>query len=272
VWEGKRPEDDLNFYALLGIVQAGMWLQDDLEKYLSEFGISYGRFSLLLALLEGREGAKGTRRAAGSAGAATGNDLSARLGINKATVAKMLGKLESEGLVEASADDSDSRKKALSVTARGRALLGRVIPGYLLRMRIIGSSLSDDEKRFMIRSLGKINFLDPRKALSRFSERPLGEKAEDIRELCERGSAEDIDRVMEYLTEGADLPTTKIVDRYLCSVKSMEGMKRIEHYLFNGTQIQRNYCTLFFVRINVWTPVNRAYRMGLIDYIQAYSK
>jgi DNA-binding MarR family transcriptional regulator len=270
--EGKRPEDDLNFYALLGIVQAGMWLQDDLEKYLAEFGVSYGRFSLLLALLEGREGLGSPGKASGSAGAATGNDLSARLGINKATVAKMLDKLKSEGLAEASADDSDSRKKVLSVTAKGRALLERVIPGYLMRMRIIGSNLSDDEKRLMIRSLSKINFLDPRKALSRFSERPLAQKAEEIRELCERGSAEDVDRVMEHLTEGADLPTTKIVDRYLGSVKTMEGMKRIERYLFHGTQIQRNYCTLFFVRINAWTPVNKAYRLGLIDYVQAYSK
>jgi DNA-binding MarR family transcriptional regulator len=266
MWEGKRPEDDLNFYSLLGIVQAGMWLQDDLEKYLAGFGVSYGRFSLLLAMLEGMEGA------AGSARASTGNSLSVKLGINKATIAKMMNKLASDGLVGVSADESDSRKKRLSLTRKGKSLLARIVPGYLERMRIIGSNLSMDEKRFLMKALGKINFLDPRKVPSRFEERPLGEKAAEIKELCERGGAEDLDRVMQYLTEGADLPTTKIVDRYLGSVDRMEGMKRIEHYLFNGTQIQRNYCTLFFVRRNDWKLVNKAYRMGLVDYVQAYSK
>jgi DNA-binding MarR family transcriptional regulator len=270
VWEGKRPEDDLNFYSLLGIVQAGMWLQDDIEKYLAKHGVSYGRFSLLLAILESQDSPAGAGVPAG--GLATGNDLSVKLGIGKATVAKLVEKLRDEGLIEELADGSDARKKRLSATRSGRALLGRIIPGYLERMRIIGSNVSMDEKRFLMLALGKINFLDRRKTLSKFSERPLGEKANEIRELCERGSAEDVDRVMEHLTDGADLPTTKIVDRYLGSVKTIEGMKRIEHYLFNGTQIQRNYSTLFFVRVDDWKLVNKAYRMGLIDYVQAYSK
>jgi DNA-binding MarR family transcriptional regulator len=268
LWDGKRPEDDLNFYSLLGIVQAGMWLQDDLEKYLAGHGVSYGRFSLLLAVLEPQDSPAG----AGAPARAAPNELAARLGLGRATVAKMLDKLRAEGLVAEEADADDARKKRLSATRKGKALLARIVPGYLERMRIIGANLSVDEKRILMRSLAKINFLDPRKALSRFSERPLAEKAEEIRELCERGSAEDIDRVMEHLTDGADLPTTKIVDRYLGSVKTMEGMRRIERYLFDGTQIQRNYCALFFVRIDDWKLVNKAYRMGLIDYVQAYSK
>jgi DNA-binding MarR family transcriptional regulator len=272
VWKGKRPDDDLNFYSLLGIVQSGMWLQDDIEKYLTKHGVSFGRFSLLLAALESQDSPVETRAPAGAGASATGNELSAKLGINKATVAKMVEKLRVEGLVEVSADESDSRKRRYSVTRKGRSLLGRIIPGYLERMRIIGANLSMDEKRFLVRALGKINFLDPRKALSRFSERPLGEKANEIRELCERGASEDVDRVMEYLADGVDLPTTKIVDRYLGEVGTIEGMKRIEHYLFSGNQIQRNYCALFFVRIDDWKLVNKAYRMGLIDYVQAYSK
>lgn len=264
MWKGKRPEDDLNFYSLLGIVQAGMRLQDDIEKYLAGHRVSYGRFSLLLAILESQEAAPG--------GAAIGRELSERLGIGKATAAKMLDKLEREGLVATRAHESDGRKKLLGLTKKGRALLNGIIPGYLERMRIIGANLSTDEKRILIGLLGKVNFLDPRKALSRYEERPLSEKAEEIRALCESGSAEDIDRVMEHLSEGADLPTTKIVDRYLGTVSTTEGLKRIERYLFEGTQIQRNYCTLVFVRRNDWKSVNRAYRMGLIDYVQAYSK
>jgi hypothetical protein len=62
------------------------------------------------------------------------------------------------------------------------------------------------------------------------------------------------------------------VDYYLGTMKKVEGMKRIEHYLFNGSQIQRNYSTLYFARNDDWKLVDKAYRMGLIDYVQAYSK
>jgi hypothetical protein len=52
MWNGKRSVDDYNFYSLLGIVQCGMWLQADIEKYLSKFNLSFGRFSILLSLME----------------------------------------------------------------------------------------------------------------------------------------------------------------------------------------------------------------------------
>ena len=94
----------------------------------------------------------------------------------------------------------------------------------------------------------------------------------EIKKLCERGFKEDISRVLQYLNEDVDLPTTKIVDYYLGTVKNDEGINHIEHFLFNGTQIQRNYCTLFFARRNEWVIVNKAYDLGLIDYAQAYSR
>ncbi len=108
--------------------------------------------------------------------------------------------------------------------------------------------------------------------LSRFRERPISEKSREIQALCARGSPEDIDAVMRYLDDEADLPTTKVVDYYLGTVNGIEGMRRIEWYLFNGAQIQRNYATLYFARMDDWKLVNKAFRMGLIDYRQAYSK
>lgn len=94
---------------------------------------------------------------------------------------------------------------------------------------------------------------------------------QNIRELCLRGESADIDAVMRTL-ESADLPTTRAVDRYLGTVVNPSGISRIEHYLFAGSQIQRNYCTLFFARRDEWRLVNRAYAEGLIDWLQAYSR
>lgn len=92
-----------------------------------------------------------------------------------------------------------------------------------------------------------------------------------IEHHCLKGSAQDIDAVMKAL-DSADLPTTRAVDFYLGKVETESGIRRLEHYLFQGTQIQRNYCTLYFARRNEWTLINSAYAAGLIDRIQAYSR
>ena len=100
----------------------------------------------------------------------------------------------------------------------------------------------------------------------------ITEKCIEIKTHCERGTKEDIENVLSNLNDEVDLPTTKIVDYYLGTVKNSEGIACIEYFLFNGTQIQRNYCTLYFARKNEWDIVNKAYCLGLIDYAQAYSR
>ena len=95
---------------------------------------------------------------------------------------------------------------------------------------------------------------------------------EDIEKSCLSGKSQDIDHVMTILTRSADLPTTKAVDFYLGQVNHPEGINRIKFYLFNGSLIQRNYCTLYFARKNKWETVNEAFRRGLVDWKQAYSR
>jgi len=63
---------------------------------------------------------------------------------------------------------------------------------------------------------------------------------------------------------------SRFIDYALGLVKSSEGVERIKQYLFKGTQIQRNYGTLFFNRRSEkgdWDIVKKAYMMGLIDEI-----
>lgn len=93
-----------------------------------------------------------------------------------------------------------------------------------------------------------------------------------IKERCLRGTAEDIDVVIALLDDHVDLPTTKAIDLYLGYVENSEGRARLAHYLLQGTQLQRNYITLYFARRNEWAPVNDAYAKGLVDWKQAYSR
>lgn len=80
---------------------------------------------------------------------------------------------------------------------------------------------------------------------------------------------------MKALNNDVTLAESKFIDYALSLVSSPEGVKRIREFLFNGTQIQRNYCTLFFCRRcedGDWEVVKKAYNLGLIDARQAFSK
>jgi hypothetical protein len=87
-----------------------------------------------------------------------------------------------------------------------------------------------------------------------------------------RGSSEDVDFLLGHLTPEATLATTKFVDYALSLVENPTGVARIEHYLFGGTQMQRNYSSLYFNRRGDWRIVKRAQEQGLIDEIQAYAR
>lgn len=252
--------DDLNFYSLLAVLQSGMWLRADIESYLAPFGLSHGRFSILLSLQEA------------DAGGVISRDLATLLGVSKPTVTKMVAKLVDEQLIYCTAGTEDSRRKQYHLTEKATDLLHSIIPGYRKRMREMTDAIPEPEKLELIAILSKLSFLNPNRSVLRPNESPTTVKATRIRSLCKRGRREDIDAVLAFLDENTDLPTTKFVDYYLSTVTNPEGIHRIEHYLFKGTQIQRNYCTLYFARKNEWTLVNKAYRMGLVDYAQAYSR
>jgi hypothetical protein len=68
------------------------------------------------------------------------------------------------------------------------------------------------------------------------------------------------------------LAESKFIDFALGQVDTDEGVKTMEHYLFHGTQIQRNYCALYFGRRDEYLLLRKAYEEGLIDAKQAFSR
>ncbi|BAY74514.1 GUN4 domain protein [Nostoc linckia NIES-25] len=63
-----------------------------------------------------------------------------------------------------------------------------------------------------------------------------------------------------------------LVDFTLGLVDTPQGQDRIRHYLFNGTQIQRNYAALYFKRRGAKNILKEAVNQGCIDKLQAFSK
>lgn len=91
-------------------------------------------------------------------------------------------------------------------------------------------------------------------------------------ELAKEGTSESIARIMADLTSETPIVETKFIDYALGYVTSEEGLKTMEDYLFKGTQIQRNYATLYFARLGEYLIIRKAYDMGLIDQRQAFSR
>jgi hypothetical protein len=90
--------------------------------------------------------------------------------------------------------------------------------------------------------------------------------------LAENGSKASIDEIMRHLNRRMTIAESKYIDFALSHIESEEGMELLKHYLFHGTQIQRNYCTLYFARLGEYALVREAYDRGLVDAKQAFSR
>lgn len=93
-----------------------------------------------------------------------------------------------------------------------------------------------------------------------------------LMQKAKNGTPEDVDFIMGCLSMESTIAMTKYVDFSLGLVCNKEGIKRIEKYLFEGSQIQRNYACLFFNRMGEWPLVKSAFELGLIDEIQAFAR
>lgn len=90
--------------------------------------------------------------------------------------------------------------------------------------------------------------------------------------LAKKGTKESIDKIMLNLNENMTLAESRAIDFALSFVDTTEGMDTMKYYLFNGTQIQRNYCALYFGRLHEYLILRDAYDKGLIDEKQAFSR
>jgi hypothetical protein len=86
------------------------------------------------------------------------------------------------------------------------------------------------------------------------------------------GTVAGVDFLMDTLAAEDDFATTRLVDYALSLVDSAEGAGRLQHYLFNGTQRQRNYAALYFKRLNEYGLLMQALAQGKVDSLQVLNK
>ena len=90
--------------------------------------------------------------------------------------------------------------------------------------------------------------------------------------LAKEGTAASVQEIFQHLNTRMSLAESKFIDFALGQVESEAGVAAMERILFHGTQIQRNYCALYFGRRGDYDIVRKAYDLGLIDAKQAFSR
>ncbi len=130
--------------AMLGIKEAGEAIQQSILDVLQkQYHLSEGKFCTLIVLHQHpKEGAP--------------SELSAKIGVTRASTSTMMRKLEEQGLVEVGKAEKDGRAKRVGLTEKGRSFVDEILPPHYLRITRLMDKLSGEERRELIRLLSKL--------------------------------------------------------------------------------------------------------------------
>jgi DNA-binding MarR family transcriptional regulator len=107
-------------------------------------GLSPGRYAVLMALYARKS-------------SLAPSEIADRLRVTRATVTGLLSGLVHDDLVAyVAADEADRRRKAISLTAKGRDLLGNVVPDIFIQMAGLLAPLSRDERITLLQLTKKV--------------------------------------------------------------------------------------------------------------------
>jgi DNA-binding MarR family transcriptional regulator len=145
-WARERPELDVSPAAVVArLGRVVRYLDEGLERVLSDHGLSRGSFDVLASL-----------RRAGAPYRRSPTDLYRSLMRTSGAMTHRLGKLEADGLVRRVPDPGDGRSILVELTPRGRRLVDKVAPLHLENERRLLGPLSEPERTALAETLKKL--------------------------------------------------------------------------------------------------------------------
>jgi DNA-binding MarR family transcriptional regulator len=133
--------------AFLNLLQAGDEAFRVVDSHFAEHNISQGRFMVLMLLLNKPTNCPQTRTPAELAGMAH---------VTRATMTGLIDTLERDHLVKREPDPDDRRMMSVTLTAKGRTLLEKMLPPHFKRMAWLMSPLNEKERKTFVSLLKKI--------------------------------------------------------------------------------------------------------------------
>jgi DNA-binding MarR family transcriptional regulator len=128
------------------------------ERNLIKHNISQGRFCVLMLLLRSVDLRTAKLTAANEclAGPRTPAELADAAGVTRATMTGLVDTLERDGFVKREPDTVDRRMMSVRLTAKGEKFLRDFLPGHFKATGAIMSTLSERERKTLVRLLGKV--------------------------------------------------------------------------------------------------------------------
>ena len=133
--------------AYLNLLRAGDEAYRSSEAYFNEHAMSPGRFTVLMFLYD---------KLRGEPVAQTPAELAEKAGVTRATITGLVDTLERDGLVRREHDPGDRRMMRVSMTPKGHEALREVLPGHFKRMAHLMATLSEHERKTLVRLLNKV--------------------------------------------------------------------------------------------------------------------
>ena len=133
--------------AYLNLLRAGDVAYRQSEDFFTAHNMSPGRFTVLMLLSEGLSGGSLPQTPA---------ELAEKAGVTRATITGLVDTLERDGLVTREHDSDDRRMMRVHLTHRGHAALGEILPGHFKRMATLMATLSEGERKTLVRLLEKV--------------------------------------------------------------------------------------------------------------------
>jgi len=130
---------------LLEIIHVNSQIQSQISAFFSLFGLSAGRFFMLLELFRSEDGSE-----------LSPADLARKQGVTSPTITGLLDGLERDGLIERVQSIVDRRKLVIGLTKQGRSVVAKMLPRQSRCFDEVLSSFSEEE---LVSFLGYLNRL-----------------------------------------------------------------------------------------------------------------
>jgi DNA-binding MarR family transcriptional regulator len=114
-----------------------------LNSYFERYGLSGGKFTVLMQLYTAKQGIPPS-------------EFAERANVTRATITGLLDGLERDGLIQRQPHPSDRRMLTVHLTERGSELMQNILPEHFCRTKILMDTLTVSEKRNLVKLLDKL--------------------------------------------------------------------------------------------------------------------
>jgi len=139
-----REMSPLAVKAAVAMLRTGSDLVTGFEKLMGRYGLSQGRFLILVVMNRTPDALTSPSVLAG------------KIGVTRATMTRLIDGLERDGLIRRYPHREDRRRQEIKLTAKGRDLLEKILPDYWSRIDTLMQGLNETEQQAMITLLAKV--------------------------------------------------------------------------------------------------------------------